>query len=188
MYDIESPRALCFHHGPCCGMRQHMPSGGLSVPAPPAVRRRAETHSEIQPSATTLSLSPMPTALAAALTGQKQTHFLAKASMSFCNAVRNPTPRIAPRHNPMPISVDTPFAAFSFAAAGARPADAGAHTLIQLAASTAIRSRARTISAARHAPGPRLRESGLGDVGRTRGRAACFAGWRAHASIRAHAL
>ncbi|MGB1596543.1 MAG: hypothetical protein ACPIOQ_27530, partial [Promethearchaeia archaeon] len=126
-----------------------MPSGGLSVPAPPAVRRRAETHSEIQPSATTLSLSPMPTALAAALTGQKQTHFLAKASMSFCNAVRNPTPRIAPRHSPMPISVDTPFAAFSFAAAGARPADAGAHTLIQLAASTAMRSRARTISAAR---------------------------------------
>ena len=124
------------------------------MPAPPAARRRAETHSEIQPSATTLSLSPMPTALAAALTGQKQTHFLAKASMSFCNAVRNPTPRIAPRHSPMPISMDTPFAAFSFAAAGARPADAGAHTLIQLAASTAIRSRARTISAARHAPGP----------------------------------
>lgn len=29
-----------------------MPSGGLSVPAPPAARRRAETHSEIQPSAT----------------------------------------------------------------------------------------------------------------------------------------
>ena len=109
----------------------------------------------------------MPTALAAALTGQKQTHFLAKASMSFCNAVRNPTPRIAPRHNPMPISVDTPFAAFSFAAAGARPADAGAHTLIQLAASTAIRSRARTISAARHAPGPPVSwgRQQLGSVG-----------------------
>ena len=106
------------------------------------------------PLQTTLSLSPMPTALAAALAGQKQIHFLEKASMSFCNAVRNPTPRIAPRHSPMPISMDTPFAAFSFAAAGARPADAGAHTLIQLAASTAIRSRARTISAARHAPGP----------------------------------